>query len=153
MTTLLTAVLVSATGTGCGGPTTTGTMDMASAGGLTLKNVPTGCPSSETAADLWTSVVQPTCAVAGCHSTGGTSFALTAAADMHSKWVGVNSALYPQVGMPYVTANNLNTSFLMYKITGSQGKYGAQMPQTGIPLSTANMCKFVAWINSGAPAQ
>ena len=126
---------------------------MATGGSLTLKGVPTNCPASETAADLYTTVVQNTCAVSGCHGASGTSFQITAAADMHTKWVGVKSSLYASSGvtMPYVTANDVNSSFLMYKLTGSQGKFGAAMPEGLGMLDSTKLCKFVAWINNSAP--
>jgi hypothetical protein len=150
---LLTSLVV--TVLGCGGDgTNPGTADMATTKTtLTLTGVPTGCPATETAADLYTSVVKNSCAIDGCHGTNGTSFTISAAADLNSKWVGIKSPLYTAVTMPFVTANSVNNSFIMYKLTGSQGNYGLQMPETGGPLSSAQLCKFVSWINSGAPAQ
>lgn len=138
-------------GTGCGGTSDTlPTTDLGSTTTLTLKNVPTGCPTTETAADLYSSVVMNNCAVASCHGPGGTSFQLSSAADLHTKWVGQRSTLYSGVTFPLVTAGSVDKSFLMYKITGSQDSYGSRMPNTGTALTSAQICKFVAWIESGA---
>lgn len=149
----LTLIVTSAAMVGCGGntPGMTGTDMAGGTGGLTLKNLPTGCPATETAADLYTTVVLPKCAIPGCHAANGTSFSITSAADMHTKWVGVKSSLYAAaVSFPYVTANNSSQSFLLYKLTNSQGNNGGQMPVGGA-LSSSEICKFVSWINSGAP--
>ena len=90
------------------------------------------------------------CAVSGCHGQNSVSFQLSSAADLHTKWVGQRSNLYSGVALPLVTANNLEQSFVMYKLTGSQGQNGSRMPNTGAALTSAQICKFVAWINSGA---
>ena len=140
--------------TGCGG-TGTGSGDMRSAGdmpasGRALKNLPTGCPTSETAADLYSTLVQSTCAVTGCHGMTQVIFQITSAADLHAKWVGKIS-MEGANSLPYITANNLDKSFLMYKIMGQQsGAEGQRMPNTGINLTNAQICKFIAWIESGA---
>jgi hypothetical protein len=142
--------LIIAIAAGCGGGGSTTISDMTVAPvKLTLTNVPTGCPTTETAADLYSTVVATSCALANCHSTNGTSFSLTSAADLHDKWVGKRSNLYPVISQPYVTAADLNQSWIMYKLTGSHGQYGSKMP-IGPALTTEQLCKFVAWINSGA---
>ena len=133
---------------GGGGSSTIADMTVVPAA-LTLANVPSGCPTTQTAAELYSTVVGPTCAVASCHGTNGTSFSLASATDMHDKWVGKRSGLYPAIAQPYVTATDLNQSWIMYKLTGSHGQYGSKMPIGGT-LTTAQLCKFVAWINSGA---
>ena len=115
-----------------------------------MSNLPTGCPSSQTASDLYTTVVANSCATASCHGNNGTSFQLGSAADLRDKFVGKSSKLYAGVSMPYVTANDVNKSWIMYKLTGSQGQFGSKMPLGG-SLTNEQLCKFVAWINSGAP--
>lgn len=116
---------------------------------LTLMNVPTGCPTSESAADLYTTVVANTCAVANCHGQNGNAFLLQNPADLRAQWVNKPSKLYAAVAQPFVTPNDVNKSWIMYKLTGSQGPYGSKMPSAGA-LTSDQVCKFVAWINSGA---
>ena len=136
---------------GCGGTANNGTPDLSTpAVTLTLKNVPTGCPTTETAADLYTTVVSTSCALNGCHGQNSTSFHLLSATDLHDQWVGKRSNLYAGVTQPFVTAGDVNASWVMYKLTGSQGQFGSQMPSTGSKLTDAQVCKFVAWISSGA---
>ena len=138
-----------ATGCGCGGGSSS-TADLSVAPAkLTLTNVPTGCPTTETAADRYSTVVASSCALANCHGTSGLGYQLFSAADMRAQWIDKPVKLYSTVGLSYITPGDLNKSFIMYKLTGSQGQYGGMMPSTGA-LTSAQICKFVAWIGSGA---
>ncbi len=132
---------------GCGG-TPVG-VDMGTTG-RALKNLPTGCPATETSDDLYSTLVKPTCATPACHVAGNQLFfSIGKASDLHDQWVGKTSS--EGGGLPDVTASNLDKSFLMYKITGQQTQAeGARMPNTGVNLTDAQICKFIAWIKGGA---
>jgi hypothetical protein len=116
--------------------------------------LPSGCPSSATAANVY-SIVQTSCAInSNCHGTSSSHFQIASVADVKTLWVNVNAdqALVP---FPRVTPSNVNRSYLLYKLVGQQNKVapspacGAQMP-SGSTLTQAQICTFVAWVSSGA---
>ena len=55
--------------------------------------------------------------------------------------------------LPYVTASDIDKSYLLYKLTGEQLKVpngnGSQMPQ-GAALLDSEKCRFVRWVKNGA---
>jgi hypothetical protein len=122
-----------------------------------VTGLPTNCTGVVTSAMLYTEVVQGTCATStSCHAPGSTSpYSIGSAAQIDPTWVGVKSTEAPT--MNRVTANNVNQSYVMYKIMGQQTEVaaanmaGARMPRNGPPyLSPMQICDFVQWINGGA---
>ncbi len=115
-----------------------------------LKKLPAcggGGPNSLSAlqADFFT----PTCARGGCHD------ALTSPAGLvleegesFGNLVNVPSRQRPELNR--VTPRNPDDSYLIRKLRG-QDIDGQQMPDGGPFLTNAEIARFVAWINDGAP--
>lgn len=59
-------------------------------------------------------------------------------------------------GVPYITPNNPDASYILYKLAGKQTLFrdggGLQMPRNGTPLTAAEQCVIYDWILHGAPA-
>lgn len=137
--------------------TTTQTMDMTVV--PPTFDVPTGCTPNTTttlaSSSLYTNIISPKCATTNCHVTGATPPNYSGGAATFSANVKNVSAGRPQnPTMQYIKPNDLNNSFILYKVTGQQGKVqfgGAQMPQNGPPyLSPTDQCTLISWVNSGA---
>ena len=103
-----------------------------------------------TAAMVFTGVVSLKCGPA-CHLGNGQSGGLNMkdAATMKTNTVGVASSAQ----IPRVTASNLDTSYLIYKILGQQmkapGGGGSSMPLGG-SLTVAEQCTVINWVKFGA---
>ena len=58
-------------------------------------------------------------------------------------------------GVAYITPNNPNQSYLLYKLRGLQtlirNGAGQQMPKGGTPLTDAQFCMMYDWVLHGAP--
>lgn len=58
-------------------------------------------------------------------------------------------------GVPYITPNDPNSSYVLYKLAGQQTLFrdggGMQMPRGGTPLTAAEQCVIYDWILHGAP--
>lgn len=117
-------------------------------------SLPTNCPASATLAEVY-AVFQTSCSAnSGCHGANSIHFSALNAAELKTKWVNVD-AHQPPMPMPYVTPNNVDRSYVLYKLRNEQAKVsyngGGYMPQGAAMLTDADVCKFVAWIRSGAP--
>ena len=97
-------------------------------------------------------VLAPTCAISGCHDGGGTGLPrgmdLSTADASFAALVGVDSLQVP--GLPRVTANNANSSYLIDKLEGNQAAGTTRMPQGGPFLDPATIDVIRAWIDNGA---
>ncbi|MFO0578570.1 MAG: hypothetical protein U1A78_31590 [Polyangia bacterium] len=143
-------------GTDMGGSTgdmaTQGAADMTQTGDMTMAppklTVPAGCDTTqaETAANLNT-LVQAKCYGGTCHNNGSLPSMKSAAELLALKNKSSSSSL------PYVTPNDIDKSYLLYKLTGEQLKVpngnGSKMPQTG-SLLDSEVCRFVRWVKNGA---
>ena len=139
-------------GTSSGGDMATqGAADMTQTGDMTMAppklTVPAGCAvASETAATLNT-LVQSKCYGGTCHNSGSVPSMKSAAELLALKNKSSSAAL------PYVTPNDIDKSYLLYKLTGEQLKVsngnGSKMPQTG-SLLDSEVCRFINWVRSGA---
>ena len=152
----------------CGGDTTTTTdMGMTSHDMATQTtdmtvvpptfDVPAGCTPNTTTmlSSFYTTIIKTNCATTNCHVAGATPPNYGTMASTFSANVKNVSAGRPQnPSMQYIKPNDYNNSFILYKITGQQGKVqfgGAQMPQNGPPyLSATDQCTLISWVNSGA---
>lgn len=119
--------------------------------------VPTTCTPNTTTmlSSFYTSIISMKCATPNCHVTGATPPNYSGGAATFSANVKNVSAGRPQnPTMDYIKPGDYNNSFILYKVTGQQGKVqfgGAQMPQNGPPyLSDIEQCTLISWVNSGA---
>ena len=102
----------------------------------------------------FSSIVQtslvPRCATAACHAAGGTPPNLEASS-AYAALVGVQSA---QSSLKYVEPNQVEQSYLVYKLRGTAGTVGGStatfMPPDGA-LAPADEAAVEAWIANGAP--
>jgi hypothetical protein len=92
----------------------------------------------------------PTCARAGCHSTGSSQAGLVLAAGQSFGNL-VNVASTQVAGLNRVTPNDPENSYLIKKLRGDGDISGSRMPQGGPFLSDEQIGRFVEWIDSGAP--
>ncbi len=94
-------------------------------------------------------IFTPTCAAIGCHDRIGRQQGLQLnAGQAYASIVGVASVEMPS--LMRVTPNDPANSYLYRKVTGS-GITGVRMPQTGTPLSDAQLKLIRDWIRRGAP--
>jgi hypothetical protein len=92
----------------------------------------------------------PTCARAGCHSTGSAQAGLALAAGQSFGNL-VNVASTQVAGLNRVTPNDPEASYLIKKLRGDADISGSRMPQGGPFLSDEQIGRFIEWIDSGAP--
>ena len=96
-------------------------------------------------------VFEPSCALSGCHDGGGTGLPrgmdLSSADASFDALVGVDSVQVP--GLPRVTPNDADSSYLVDKLEGNQA-VGTRMPQGGPFLDQATIDVIRAWIDNGA---
>ena len=96
-------------------------------------------------------VFEGSCALSGCHDGGGTGLPrgmdLSSADASFDALVGVDSLQVP--GLPRVTPNDADASYLVDKLEGSQA-VGSQMPLGGPFLDQATIDVIRAWIDNGA---
>jgi cysteine-rich repeat protein len=89
-----------------------------------------------------------------CHVLGASGgLAMPDMDAFHANTVGVDAS--GAVMMNRITANNIDASYLLYKIynqhTNVLNGGGTSMPQGQPALTTANRCLLVNWVKSGAP--
>lgn len=113
--------------------------------------VPAGCTfTTVRLTDFYPAVVTSNCATAGCHISGGSLPRMDTAAIFFASTVSASSSN----GMKYITPNNANTSYLLYKVMGQQAKVttspGNQMPNGKPALSPTQQCQLINWVLSGA---
>lgn len=140
------------TTSGGGDMATQGAADMTQTGDMTMPppklTVPAACDTTqaETANNLIT-LVQSKCYGGTCHNSGSLPSMKTAAELLALKGKSSSAAL------PYVTASDIDKSYLLYKLTGEQTKVpngnGSKMPQTG-SLLDSELCRFIRWVKNGA---
>lgn len=131
--------------------------DMASAdmtsGGPKVMGLPS-CTDKNVTADLvFTSVGKASCANGRCHSTGAGGLTFTDGATMKSAMVGKKSG--QATTLDVVKASNVDQSYLIYKLMDQHlaagvGGRGELMPKGGSKLPSADLCKFVVWVQEGA---
>lgn len=103
-----------------------------------------------TLSSIQNDIFTPSCALAGCHSSGSASAGLSlAAGDSFGALVNVPSSQVPSLNR--VTPNNPDSSYLVKKLRGDADIQGARMPNGSPPLSAAELDRIVRWINAGAP--
>lgn len=117
-------------------------------------DVPAGCNTATVTLATVYPIISANCALSGCHVAGSTSPQMSP--DMNTfktNVVGVSSGRSPS-SLKYIAQNNdLNNSFLLYKITGQQAKAqfgGDQMPYMKAALSATDQCTIINWVRSGA---
>lgn len=109
---------------------------------------PTGTSVSDTTVSF-SSQVQPifteSCAVPGCHVTGGIAPMSLQQGKAYADIVNVPSIEQP----PYVRVKpyDADSSYLYLKITG---RAGTRMPLQRAPLDSADIATIRRWINQGA---
>ena len=122
-----------------------------------LADLPACAPATVTSATLYTEVAKLRCTARYCHGTTDpvANFSFDSAVEMRAAWVGSRANQSP---LAFVSAGNLDLSYVMWKLVGQQGMVaragmeGERMPQPPRePLSTAELCMFVNWIRNGAP--
>lgn len=112
----------------------------------------TGCAAANvTASAFYGTIVSGTCTTPnGCHGTGGTLPVMDTMANFIANTKGKQSSN----GMNYVTANDVDKSYLLYKVTGQHVKVtqfpGVQMPSGKTPYTAAQQCQMINWVKSGA---
>ena len=136
---------------GCGGSQSMNSSpDLAPA---TVTELPQGCQSGVTGAMLYADVLGHNCASrTACHGAAQPmEYSVTSAAALQTMWVNKPSIEVPS--MPYVTPNDVDHSYVMYKVMGQMGKVGGsgnRMPNGGPYLTDAEVCELVSWIQGGA---
>lgn len=118
--------------------------------------VPATCASANvTAQQVYDGAYKTGCTPSGCHGSGNiTHFGAASAAAMRTAWLGVNAD--QPTGLPYVTASNVDRSYVLFKLLGQQDRVadaisrGSKMP-LGASLTDAQICLFINWVRSGAP--
>jgi hypothetical protein len=94
------------------------------------------------------------CLSAGCHNSASRAGNLVLAAGVsYDQLVGVtaDNPVARQADLARVTPFDLESSFLLTKLTGPGAGEGGQMPLNGSPLSLANINLVRDWILNGAP--
>ena len=87
-----------------------------------------------------------TCAVAGCHNSGTQESRVNLSTyDAALNSVGV------QYGTEIINPGNPDDSPIIDKISNNNPQYGVRMPESGSPLSPAEIDSIRAWIEDGAP--
>ena len=95
------------------------------------------------------SIFSPTCAVAGCHSSGSASGGLVlASGQAFSNLVNVPSTGVPSLDR--VEPGDPERSYLIKKLRGDADISGSRMPQGGPPLSSNQIDSIIQWIENGA---
>lgn len=116
--------------------------------------VPGGCAQTTVGlTSFYTNIISNTCSQVNCHRSGGIMPFMGPAnmAMFKTNVIGVSAARMPST-LKYVTTNDLDNSFLVYKITGQQGKVqfgGSQMPNNLAALSATEQCQIINWVRTG----
>lgn len=105
-------------------------------------------PSQATLSIIQTSIFTPTCAVSGCHVPNGLGLMSLRATESFNNLVNVNSIQHPTLRR--VQPGNPDNSYIIHKLEGSSGIFGARMP-LGVPLLSADELNLIRqWIDEGA---
>ena len=124
----------------------------------TVTGLPTDCAGDVvTAQAVYSGLVSSTCATnSSCHAAGAPRWTAGSANDLKAAWVNKN-ADGASPSMPFVTPNDLNRSYVMYKVTGQQRNAstdsttaGSTMPLGGPALTHDQLCLLIQWIKAGA---
>lgn len=90
------------------------------------------------------------CFGAGCHN-GAQRPVFTSQTTFMNAVINQSST----TGVAYITPNNPDKSYLLYKLRGLQtlirNGAGQQMPKGGTPLTDAQFCMMYDWVLHGAP--
>lgn len=101
-----------------------------------------------TSAQAYAAVIMPRC---GCHVGGSGGLTMSSAATFKANTVNVDATM---ASMKRITPNNIDASYLLYKVHGQQGNVlnggGGQMPLGGQALTDAEKCSLINWVKSGA---
>ena len=89
-------------------------------------------------------IFTPSCATAGCHSSGGVSPILSE--NSYQNIVNRPSS----AGIDYIEPNDPDNSYLIRKILGSDGIFGSRMPLNRSPLSQTEIETIILWVEEGA---
>ncbi len=119
-----------------------------------LKKLPAcgsgGNGGGDTFSSLQRDFLTPSCALIGCHDAVDASEGLVLEAGMaYAELVNVPSEQVPSLNR--VTPNDPDNSYLIKKLRGDPDIRGRRMPRGDPALSAAELQRFVAWINKGAP--
>ena len=135
-------------------------MDMSQPADMTLVpptfTVPGGCATATVnLSAFYTNIISNVCAQANCHRSGGPTPEMGPAnmALFRTNVIGVSAGGRQPASLKYVAVNDLDNSFLVYKIAGQQAKVqfgGAQMPNNLAALSATEQCQIINWVRSGA---
>ena len=97
-------------------------------------------------------VFAPSCALSGCHDGGGSGLPrgmdLSTADASFAALVDVDSVQVP--GLPRVSPNDADSSYLIDKLEGNQAAGTSRMPQGGPFLEQTTIDVIRAWIDDGA---
>ena len=109
--------------------------------------VPNCMAANVTAAMVFPMVLQPSC---NCHQGGSGGLVMSSVATLLGNTVNVDAS---QADMKRITPNNVDQSYLLYKVFGQQnnvpGGGGSKMP-IGSMLTPTQQCLLVNWVKSGA---
>lgn len=116
----------------------------------------TGCATANVAlSSFYTNIIQNRCAKSDCHVANKTPPNYSGgAAAFKTAVVNVSTGRLDVPNMKYIVPNDIDNSFILYKVTGQQKKVpsgGVQMPDDGPPyLTTTEQCTLINWVRSGA---
>ena len=122
----------------------------------TTMPIPPGCDTTTVVSgtQAYATITSSTgmrCMGAGCHNNGTLKPQFNTQATFMTAMAQNSTAT-----MPYVTPNNPDQSYLLYKLRGLQTTVrnggGAQMPRTGTLLTNAEICTVYNWVLHSAPS-
>jgi hypothetical protein len=99
---------------------------------------------------IHTHVLAKSCAISGCHVSGGQSPSMELSVAYDNL---VDQLSSEATGMKFITPNDPTESYLIHKLEGTQsdvGGSGLQMPRGKTALSEATITKIKEWITNGA---
>jgi hypothetical protein len=110
-----------------------------------------GSSPALTFSQIQTTIFTPTCAKAGCHSSGTAASGLVLdSGRAYSGIVGQPSQENPALLL--ISPGDPERSYLLKKIRGDPDITGARMPADGPPFLTSDQIGgLTAWIRAGAP--
>lgn len=133
----------------------TSTVDMASPPDLAPPKltVPASCTqASVTLATTYSTVISNKCGGNSCHLNGGSQSPRMGTANDFKTYT-VNVEFRTGSNGKFIVPNNVDQSYLLYKLTGEHMRFpagdGSQMP-LGSSLSATELCTVINWVRSGA---
>ncbi len=125
---------------------------------ITILTIQTGCehalptpppPSQATLSIIQTSIFSPSCAFSGCHIPNSLGpMPMRNATESFNSLVNVNSIQRPT--LKRVQPGNAANSYIIQKLDGASGIFGARMP-LGVPLLSTDEINLIRqWIDEGA---